>query len=133
MVTSIPVAWGEQDSFGHVNNVYYFRWCESSRIEYGERIGLMSLHREQNIGPIVAQIGCNFRQPVVHPDTVRVGSRVAKIGRTSLTMEHLLVSDKLGVVADASSVLVLYDYASGRPYEIPQSMRRAVDALQGQE
>lgn len=130
VVTSIPVAWGEQDAFGHVNNIYYFRWCESARIEYGERIGLLSMHRDRNIGPIVAQIGCNFRQPVVHPDNVRVGARVIRLGRTSLTMEHLIVSEKLGVVADASSVLVLYDYGRSRPYEIPESLRRAVDELQ---
>ncbi len=130
VVTSIPVAWGEQDAFGHVNNIYYFRWCESSRIEYGERIGLLGMHRDQNIGPIIAQIGCNFRQPVVHPDTVRVGARITRLGRTSVTMEHLIVSEKLGVVADATSVLVLYDYSGSRPYEIPEAMRRAVDELQ---
>ncbi|HCC58203.1 MAG TPA: acyl-CoA thioesterase [Solibacterales bacterium] len=130
VVTTIPVAWGEQDAFGHVNNIYYFRWCESARIEYGERIGLLGMHRDRNIGPVIAQIGCNFRQPVVHPDTVRVGARVSRLGRTSLTMEHLIVSEKLGVVADASSVLVLYDYGSSQPYEIPEAMRRAVNQLQ---
>ena len=130
VVISIPVAWGEQDAFGHVNNIYYFRWCETARIEFGERIGLLGMHQEHNIGPIMAHIGCNFRQPVVHPDTVRVGSRITRVGRTSMTMEHVIVSDKLGVVADASSVLVLYDYASRKPHPIPEAMRRAVDALQ---
>jgi acyl-CoA thioesterase FadM len=29
-----PVLWGEQDPFGHVNHVTYFRWSETARISY---------------------------------------------------------------------------------------------------
>ena len=36
---TIPVAWGEMDSFGHVNNVVYFRYIETSRIAYMEEAG----------------------------------------------------------------------------------------------
>lgn len=28
------VAWGDMDAFGHVNNVQYYRYIESSRILY---------------------------------------------------------------------------------------------------
>ena len=35
----VPVAWGEQDLFGHVNNVVYFRYFESVRMHFLERIG----------------------------------------------------------------------------------------------
>ena len=37
----VPVQWGDQDAFGHVNNVVFFRWIETSRIAYAERIGLL--------------------------------------------------------------------------------------------
>ena len=40
---TIPVAWGEMDAFGHVNNVIYARWIESARVEYSRRIGLMAV------------------------------------------------------------------------------------------
>lgn len=30
------VAWGDMDAFGHVNNVQYYRYIESSRILYME-------------------------------------------------------------------------------------------------
>ena len=130
IVIQMPVVWGEQDAFGHVNNVFFFRWCESARIEYGERLGLLAMHREQNIGPIVAQIGCNFRKPVVFPDNISVGARVTKIGRTSMTMEHLIVSEKLGVVADASSVLVMFDCESGKPHPVPGMLRQVASEME---
>ena len=130
IVIEVPVVWGEQDAFGHVNNVFYFRWCESARIHYGERLGFLKMHREQNIGPIVAQLSCNFRKPVLYPDTVSVGARVTRIGRTSMVMEHLIVSPVSGVVADASSVLVLFDYNLNKPQVISASLRQIVSQME---
>jgi acyl-ACP thioesterase len=34
----VPVAWSEQDLFGHVNNIVYFRYFESVHRFPGERI-----------------------------------------------------------------------------------------------
>ena len=45
VVIALPVFWGDQDAFGHVNNNAYFRWFESARIAYSERIGLLDLFR----------------------------------------------------------------------------------------
>ena len=28
---TLPVQWGDQDAFGHVNNTVYLRWFESAR------------------------------------------------------------------------------------------------------
>ena len=30
----IPVAWGDMDAFGHVNNTVYLRWFETARIAF---------------------------------------------------------------------------------------------------
>ncbi len=34
VVLSIPIQWGDQDAFGHVNNTRSIRWYESARMEY---------------------------------------------------------------------------------------------------
>ena len=41
VVTEIPVAWGEMDALQHVNNVTYFRYFETARIDYFKHIDLM--------------------------------------------------------------------------------------------
>ncbi|MBK8583369.1 MAG: thioesterase family protein [Flavobacteriales bacterium] len=46
----LPVAWGEQDQFGHVNNVVYFRYFEKVWMHYLARIGVLSSHRESGTG-----------------------------------------------------------------------------------
>jgi len=39
-VIELPVLWGDQDAFGHVNNLRYMGWAETARVEYLRRIGL---------------------------------------------------------------------------------------------
>ena len=52
VVITLPVQWGDQDAFGHVNNTVYVRWLESARIAYGERVGLARLMAAERIGQI---------------------------------------------------------------------------------
>ena len=86
VVITVPVQWGDQDSFGHVNNTIPFRWFESARIAYLEQSDLGHLMDANGLGPILAAIGCNYRRQLHYPDTVHVGARVASIGRTSMVM-----------------------------------------------
>jgi acyl-CoA thioester hydrolase len=130
VVFSIAVQWGEQDSFGHVNNIVYLRWCESARIQYMEKIGLLEMLRRSSISCILAHLGCNYRQPVTFPDTVHVGARVTKIGNSSFKMEHAIFSDALGLVADADSTLVVYDYNNGKSHPMPDEVRAAIEGME---
>jgi acyl-CoA thioester hydrolase len=132
IVIAVPVQWGDMDAFAHVNNTVYFRWFESARIAYGTRIGLSDLMARENIGPILASISCDYRRPITFPDTVYVGSRVGRIGRTSLTMDHRLISEAAGALAaEATSTLVLLDYTSQKPHPVPDPVRQAIAALEG--
>lgn len=51
VVIEIPVQWGDQDAFGHVNNTVYLRWLESGRIAYMTRIGVIDLYRADRPNP----------------------------------------------------------------------------------
>src|SRR3954462_15539128 len=88
VVIALPVQWGDQDAFGHVNNTVYLRWFESARIAYFDAIGLREMIATEQIGPILASTPCHYRRPITYPETVRVGARVTRIGRTSMMMEH---------------------------------------------
>jgi acyl-CoA thioester hydrolase len=129
---AIPVQWGDQDAFAHVNNVVFFRWFESARIAYFRRIGLMKHLDGGQVGPILAAATCDYRRSIVFPDTVRVGIRATRIGRTSIGLEHRIVSEGLKVVAaDGTSTTVVYDYAAGRPHPVPDTVRTAIAELEG--
>jgi hypothetical protein len=57
VVISCPVQWGDQDAFGHVNNTAYFRWFESGRIAYFERLGLGHALPDTGLGHDQEQTG----------------------------------------------------------------------------
>lgn len=129
-----PVQWGDQDALGHVNNTVYFRWCESARVAYLQRLGLESWMQPTTLGPILAHIDCNYKRQLHFPDTVRIGSRVSRLGRTSLTMEHAIGSlAQNAIVAESTSVIVVFNYQAQRPTAIPDEVRAAVELLEGRK
>jgi len=131
---TLPVQWGEQDAFGHVNNVVYFRWFESSRIAYMNSVGLDDLMKSEQIGPILARIECDYRRQLTFPETVRIDARVVRIGRSSIDMEHQVWSQsQSAIVANGHSTLVVFDYQGQCSVPVPESIRAAIADLEGRE
>ena len=131
-VIHLPVQWGDMDSYQHVNNIIYFRWFESARIAYLEQIGLKAMYHGAGIGPILAAIDCNYRRQLTYPDTVAVGARISRIGRTSFEMEHVLFSTAQQVaVADGKSTIVTFDYKAQKPIPVPDDIRAGIAKIEG--
>jgi len=125
----IPVAWGDMDAFGHVNNTVYLRWFESARIAFFERIDI-SASRPEKVGPILASTTCDYLTPVEYPATVVVGARVRRVGNTSFIVEHLATKNGTPV-ARGSAVVVLIDYETGEKVRVSDEMRAAIGSLMG--
>ena len=119
IITKIPVLWGDMDGFGHVNNIIYLKWCETSRIElfrsiWNYKIGNMEEVLERGgIGPILANFNMDYKYPVKYPDEIKIETYLTHIGNSSMGIGHELFSqnnDKL--VAKANSVVVMLNYIS---------------------
>jgi len=124
-ITTLPVQWGDQDGFGHVNNVVYFRWFESSRVDFLGDFHTPITMKGTGLGPILASINCVFRRQLKFPDTVYIGSKIARVGRSSADIAHAVVSREQGeIVAEGVSVIVIFDYAAQRATRIPDDLRQ---------
>ena len=131
IVTEIPVLWGDMDDFGHVNNIIYLKWCETSRVELFRKVwDLKSLKMEdilseEGMGPILANFNMNYRIPVQYPDVITVKTRVTNIGNTSFGISHELYSkvNEKNIVANAESVVVMINYKSGEKFTINDDNR----------
>lgn len=132
VVIVLPILWGDQDAFGHVNNTVPLRWFESARIAYLERGDLGHLMQANGLGPILAAISCTYRRQLHYPDTVHVGARVSRIGRTSMIMEHAVFSELLGqIAAEGSSTVVMFDYSANKPRRMPENLRETFERVEG--
>jgi acyl-CoA thioester hydrolase len=128
-----PVAWGDMDSFGHVNNVVYFRYFENARVEYFRRIGWWESLKETGVGPIVGSTQARFRRPVKYPDTLRAGAKVVSFGTDRFTIRHVLVSRATGeLVTEGDAVVVCIDYRANAKVPVPDELRRRIEELEAQ-
>lgn len=133
VVVQLPVLWGDQDLFGHVNNTIHLKWIESSRVAYWERGSMRDYMTPHDLGPILASVTCDYKLQIRYPDQIEVGARAAKVGRTSITMDHQIYSaNHDAIAATGKSVIVLFNYASQRPQRIPDDLRAIIEQCERQ-
>lgn len=131
VVITVPVAWGEMDSLQHVNNIIYFRYFESVRMAYFEAMELWPYMEETGIGPILASTSCRFKIPLTYPDTVSVGTRVARVEADRFLMEYVVVSQRHArVAARGEGVVVSYDYRAQKKAPLPEELKQRIRAIE---
>ncbi len=131
-VIEIPVAWGEMDAFGHVNNIVYLRYFESARIAYLDRLDTMEVKAATGIGPILAETRCRYKLPLTYPDTISVGARIVELAADRFLMHHRVVSHRHGqAAAEGEARIVYYDYHARQKAPLPAVVVDRIRALEG--
>lgn len=122
----LTVLWGDMDAFQHVNNTVYLRWCESARLIFFERTGLIKAQQSTGVGPILASIQCRFRAPVIYPDTVSVHSTLTRMGTQDFELQHLIHSQQLQkIVAEVHERGVIFNYNTQQKADFPTEVAAA--------
>jgi len=126
---TIPTRWMDNDVYGHVNNVVYYAYFDTAVNRFLIDRGVLDIHEGPVIG-FVVESSCRYRAPLSFPDTVHVGVRVARLGRSSVQYElGLFKNDEEESVADGRFVHVYVDRVSRRPTAIPEPMLEALAPL----
>ncbi len=127
----IRLHWGEMDAFQHLNNVVYFRYFETIRMEYFEKMGIVG-DGAVGIGPILATTECKFIYPLTYPDTVLAGASVVETGSDRFTMNYGIYSLKhQRLAAKGSGVIVSYDYTGQKKADLPAAWASIIAEIQG--
>ncbi len=132
VVRDLDVAWGDMDAFRHVNNVVYFRYFESARLAYFEKLNLWDLMDDTGGGPILASAQCQYKLPLTYPDTISVGIHVPRLEADRFVMKFRIVSHRhRRIAAEGDGLIVWYDYREQKKMLIPAEMRARILALEG--
>ena len=115
------VRFRDVDAMGHVNNAVFLTYLEEARIAY-----LLPFGADVS-NMILARVEIDFRAPLRTADELEIGVRPAGVGTKSFELEYELRCGET-VAAEARTVIVSYDYASGRPVELPETWREALAA-----
>jgi acyl-CoA thioester hydrolase len=112
------------DMLGHVNNVAYAALIESGLIAY-IREGL-GAPLPPGALVVMVRIEIDYRAELHYPATVHIGSRLMRIGRTSLVIGCSVFRGDL-CAATSVTTLVLIDSKTRRPMLIPEEARAALE------
>lgn len=113
------------DAFNHVNNAQYLRYLEEARVQWLAGISGMSLSGQ--IAPVLVASNVNYRRPIEWPNEIAVELFIEKIGDSSLTMGHRMLSatDASVLYSDGNVVMVWIDTQTGKSVALPEAIKAA--------
>jgi acyl-CoA thioester hydrolase len=116
----------DTDLNGHVNNASIAALCEAGR---GEIISAVAgTPRERALGSALRRVTIDYLAEVHYPGVVRIGSRIAKVGNSSITIAQSLFEDGR-CFATAESVIVFTDRTTRRSTPMPEEWREGFAKL----
>ncbi len=128
--TSDKLRYADTDRQGHVNNAVFATFMETGRVAF--------LHdpqaplAEPGSAFVIARLTIDFRAEIVWPGEVEIGTRVAAVGRSSLTLEQGVFQNGR-CAARAESVIVLMDEATRRSRPLSPAARDRLTLLMAPE
>lgn len=111
----------DTDRQGHVNNAVIATFFEAGRIEVLTDPRIKAITAGTSI--VVVRLLIDYRKELFFPGSVRIGSRVGRVGNTSFLFKQTLQSSD-SEVAQAEATCVLIDQASHKPTPVPDALRR---------
>ncbi len=104
------IRFGDMDATGHVNNVAFARYIEGGRVGF-MRAGILPAYDDKQRF-VVGNLSIRFRAQAFYPGTVRIGTGVVGIGRTSVTLGHGIFEGETCLATGESIVIYVRDAKS---------------------
>jgi len=123
---SIVVRWGDMDALGHVNNIMYFRYFESTRLHWFETLGFEPLGTGDQ-GIVIVDNHAEYLQPILYPATAVVRMGVHTAGRSSFISAYTIsVGNEL--MTRGSAKIVWIDSHTMKSTPVPESIRLIIES-----
>lgn len=116
------VDWADLDLFGHVNNVVFFRYIQSARVNFCEQVGLTSLNNNDQLSFMVASSQCSFKKPLHYPGVVTIQTKCNWTKNSSFQLSYELYNADT-LIAEGEDVLVVFDHRKKEKVNIPHELR----------
>jgi len=126
---SIPVRWGDMDSLAHVNNIVYFQYFETVRMDWFENIIDMP-PGSQDQGIVIVDNHVEYLLPVVYPATALVRMGGHSPGRSSLVSTYTITVDNT-LTTRGHARIVWVNNRDKKSMPMPAHIRQMIDIGEG--
>jgi acyl-CoA thioester hydrolase len=120
--TELQMRFSDTDALGHVNNVSFAAYAETGRVDFLRLLG------KSVTSLILANVTIDYRRQISFGEALRIDSWVASLGRSSITLGQTLWANDARA-ADIRSVVVHFDYDSGRPMALTADIRQVLEPM----
>ncbi len=114
------------DNMGHLNNAVYFNYMETARMEVFSQI-FGPDRNWKKLGFILRTNQIEYLQQILPKDKPEVHMFCQNIGKTSFTLGYKIIKGET-LFAEASSVLVTFDFETQKSIEIPEDLKVHLEA-----
>ena len=129
--TTVSIRYCDQDPIGHVNNAAMAAFIEQARVALVYPLLEKFKPSGSQLELVIARLIIDYLKELTFPGNVEIGSRVARIGSKSFTLQHAVF--KAGddsCVATAECIMVFFDAARRESTLPPDAVREALEAFQ---
>lgn len=122
LVSHDKIRYGDTDRQGHLNNAVFATFLETGPVEllYDPRRPLA----RADAGFVLVSLKVDFEREASWPGRVEIGTRVARVGTSSLTLDQVVFQEDRRV-ATAESVIVQIDRVTRKSAPLtPTTVRR---------
>lgn len=124
--TPISTRWHDNDVYGHVNNVVYYGFFDSTVNRLMVEQGGLNIH-EGGVIALVVSSDCEYFASVAFPQQLEVGLLVEALGRSSVRYQlAVFVEGQEQAVASGHFVHVFVDRHNRRPVPVPVGLREVL-------
>lgn len=125
---AVTTRWADNDLYGHLNNAVYYEMFDTVLTNWLVSASGLDESRMDVFG-VVAESSCRFYREVRFPDTVDIGLRVERVGRSSVVFElGMFANGATEIAAHCRWVHVYIDRGTRASAPIPDAVRAAVEA-----
>ena len=125
----VDVRFVDLDSMGHAHHTLPIIYFEEARAAYWREVAGRATVKE--IDYVIAEVRVQYKQRVLYPGTLTVGTAVVHVGNASFVMRYELLDEEGTVLATGESVQVMYDYEHSRSMRVPADVRERIERFEG--
>ncbi len=122
---TMPIQWGDMDAIGHVNNVTFFRYIETGRVQYG--MALQAAFPDIAWNGVVGDIQCRYHRQLRFPADIDIAVRISRLGQRSYDFTTgIFLHGSEELIASSVGRMVCFDHEAQQSMPLSPAARAAI-------
>lgn len=117
------IVWGDQDSFGHVNNVVVLRYFENARADFFTMKKIWNpADKNPESGMVLTKLEVEYRRQILYPEKLEILLYLGEHSSRKFTIYCEMLSNTI-LKINAKAELYWFNFRTQKSTLLPESLR----------